>query len=140
LSNHSRCPERWRRCGHRHFLTTSTLQGSFAVGDFDLHSDVDFIIVIEEELSPSEVHGLQEAHERIYRLDIPWAQHLEGSYFPQNVLRDYGLLGPSTKFTTLSPHSSRFAFQVGLPTQFFTSSTVSSRSSLGRHYGIGLSN
>ena len=27
------------------------LQGSFAVGDFDLHSDVDFIMVIEEELS-----------------------------------------------------------------------------------------
>ena len=24
MSNHSRCPERWRRCGHRHFLTTST--------------------------------------------------------------------------------------------------------------------
>jgi predicted nucleotidyltransferase len=26
------------------------LQGSFAVGDFDRHSDVDFIIVIAEEL------------------------------------------------------------------------------------------
>jgi predicted nucleotidyltransferase len=32
------------------------LQGSFAVGDFDLHSDVDFIMVIEEELSHEEVH------------------------------------------------------------------------------------
>jgi hypothetical protein len=65
------------------------LQGSFAVGDFDLHSDVDFIIVIEKELSPEEVQGLQAVHERIYDLDIPWAQHLEGSYFPKEVLRDY---------------------------------------------------
>src|SRR5437762_7388276 len=65
------------------------LQGSFAVGDFDLHSDVDFIVVIAEELSPSEVHGLQGIHERIYSLDIPWAQHLEGSYFPEDVLRDH---------------------------------------------------
>ena len=34
------------------------LQGSFAVGDFDLHSDVDFIVVTEEELSHEQVHGL----------------------------------------------------------------------------------
>jgi Domain of unknown function (DUF4111) len=69
------------------------LQGSFAVGDFDLHSDVDFIMVTEEELSPAEVHGLQEVHERIYGLDIPWAQHLEGSYFPKEVLRDHARVG-----------------------------------------------
>ena len=69
------------------------LQGSFAVGDFDLHSDVDFIMVIEEELSHEEVHGLQAAHERIYCLNIPWAQHLEGSYFPKKVLRDHARLG-----------------------------------------------
>jgi hypothetical protein len=62
------------------------LQGSFAVGDFDLHSDVDFIMVTEEDLSEEEVHGLQGAHERIYCLDSPWAQHLEGSYFPREIL------------------------------------------------------
>jgi len=32
-----------------------TLSRTAAVGDFDLHSDVDFIIVMEEELSPLEV-------------------------------------------------------------------------------------
>lgn len=63
------------------------LQGSFAVGDFDLHSDCDFIMVIEEELSDDEVRALQEVHERIYCLDIPWAQHLEGSYFSKEVLK-----------------------------------------------------
>jgi aminoglycoside adenylyltransferase-like protein/nucleotidyltransferase-like protein len=65
------------------------LQGSFAVGDFDLHSDVDFIIVTEEELSQVEVQALQILHERIYCIDIPWAQHLEGSYFPREILRHY---------------------------------------------------
>ena len=69
------------------------LQGSFAVGDFDLHSDVDFIVVTEEELSEEQVQGLQEVHKRIYGLAFPWAQHLEGSYFPQHVLRDYAHSG-----------------------------------------------
>jgi hypothetical protein len=64
------------------------LQGSFAVGDFDRHSDVDFIIVIAEELLDNQVDALQVVHERIYCLDSPWAQHLEGSYFPKGVLRD----------------------------------------------------
>ncbi|GHO85713.1 hypothetical protein KSZ_37190 [Dictyobacter formicarum] len=62
------------------------------MGDFDLHSDVDFIVVTKEDLSPQEVDGLQQVHERIYYLDIPWAQHLEGSYFPQDVLRSHDRL------------------------------------------------
>lgn len=66
----------------------SYLQGSFAVGDFDVHSDVDFIIVAQEELSEEQVQAVQAMHERIYCLDIPWAQHLEGSYFPKEILRD----------------------------------------------------
>ncbi|MDQ3918127.1 MAG: DUF4111 domain-containing protein [Acidobacteriota bacterium] len=64
------------------------LQGSFAVGDFDLHSDVDFIIVTAEELSDKQLNALQVMHERVYSLESPWAQHLEGSYFPKKVLRD----------------------------------------------------
>ncbi len=64
------------------------LQGSFAVGDFDLHSDVDFIVVIAEKLNEKQVQTLQAVHDHIYRLESPWAHHLEGSYFPQAVLRD----------------------------------------------------
>ena len=63
------------------------LQGSFAVGDFDPHSDVDFIIVIQDDLSDHEVMALQAMHARLYALDNPWAQHVEGSYFPASVLR-----------------------------------------------------
>ncbi|MBI3241615.1 MAG: DUF4111 domain-containing protein [Chloroflexi bacterium] len=69
------------------------LQGSFAVGDFDRHSDVDFVIAVEQELSDDQVQALQIMHERIYNLDCGWAQHLEGSYFPKDVLRHYSQRG-----------------------------------------------
>jgi predicted nucleotidyltransferase len=74
-------------------FVAACLQGSFAVGDFDRHSDVDFIVAIEEELSDAHVHALQSMHERIYSLDCAWAQHLEGSYFPKGVLKDYSQRG-----------------------------------------------
>jgi len=41
------------------------LQGSFAVGDFDQHSDADFVIAIRNEFSADEVAELQRVHERI---------------------------------------------------------------------------
>jgi len=63
------------------------LQGSFALGDYDRHSDVDFIIVTESELTDNHVLQLQVMHAHIFDLDSFWAQHLEGSYFPKNVLR-----------------------------------------------------
>lgn len=63
------------------------LQGSFALGDFDLHSDVDFIIALAEQLTTDQVEHLQTMHGRIYDLAIPWAQHLEGSYIPEQILR-----------------------------------------------------
>ena len=63
------------------------LQGSFAVGHFDEHSDVDFIVAIRTELSDAQVTALDVLHDRIYRLDSSWANHLEGSYFPLDVLR-----------------------------------------------------
>jgi predicted nucleotidyltransferase len=69
------------------------LQGSFAVGDFDEHSDVDFIVVVEEDLTPGEVDALQLMHDQVYELDSEWAKHLEGSYFPRDVLRDYSKRG-----------------------------------------------
>jgi hypothetical protein len=65
------------------------LQGSFAVGDSDHHSDVDFIIAVRDELSDHHVATLQGIHNRVYGLDSEWARHLEGSYFPIAILRDY---------------------------------------------------
>lgn len=74
-------------------FVAACLQGSFAVGDFDRHSDVDFIIVIEQELSEDQVQALQAMHARIYQLNCGWAQHLEGSYFPKEILRHYAHRG-----------------------------------------------
>ena len=74
-------------------LIGAYLQGSFAVGDFDQNSDVDFIIAIADELSAAQVRELQVMHDRIYSLPCPWAQHLEGSYFPVDVLRSASKTG-----------------------------------------------
>jgi hypothetical protein len=50
---------------------------------------VDFVVAVERELSDDQVEALQVMHERIYNLECEWAQHLEGSYFPRDVLRHH---------------------------------------------------
>lgn len=74
-------------------LIGTYLQGSFAVGDFDEHSDVDFVMVIQEELKTDQVNALQGMHGKIFELASQWAHHLEGSYFPSNTLRQASLKG-----------------------------------------------
>jgi hypothetical protein len=64
------------------------LQGSFAIGDFDEHSDCDFVIVIDRELSSAQIQDLQSNHKRIFNMGPEWAKHLEGSYFPKTILRN----------------------------------------------------
>ncbi len=64
------------------------LQGSFALGDFDRHSDVDFVVVVEDHLSSRQVDALQAMHDQVYDLESEWSVHLEGSYVPREVLRD----------------------------------------------------
>lgn len=70
------------------------LQGSFALGDWDNFSDVDFIVAIEREITQAELDALQLMHARIYQLESRWAMHLEGSYFPREILR---CAGPARK-------------------------------------------
>ena len=69
------------------------LQGSFAVGDFDEHSDVDFVVAVEDEPNAAQVEALQVMHGCIFDLECEWARHLEGSYFPKQILRDCGRRG-----------------------------------------------
>lgn len=69
------------------------LQGSIAVGGFDQHSDVDFIVVTTNDLTTPQLNELQTAHRDIYGLDSEWAKHLEGSYFPAEMLRDHAKHG-----------------------------------------------
>lgn len=68
-------------------FSAAYLQGSFAVGDWDTHSDVDFLVAIEHEISEADLSALQAMHARIYALDSHWAKHLEGSYVPKQTLR-----------------------------------------------------
>ena len=56
------------------------LVGSLATGDFDLDSDVDFLILTNAELSDAEVRSLQTTHVDIHALGCYPAEHLEGSY------------------------------------------------------------
>lgn len=63
------------------------LQGSFAIGDWDNDSDVDFLIVTARDVSDAELSALQTMHARIYNLESQWAKHLEGSYFPRAILK-----------------------------------------------------
>ncbi len=69
------------------------LVGSLAVGDFDLDSDVDFLIVIEQDLTSAEVELLRELHLKIHGLGCYPAQHLEGSYLPRSVLGRNAVIG-----------------------------------------------
>jgi predicted nucleotidyltransferase len=69
------------------------LQGSFAVGDYDQHSDVDFVVAVERELPSRQVEALQGMHGQVYDLDSEWAKHLEGSYFPREILRRHDRRG-----------------------------------------------
>ncbi|THF87074.1 DUF4111 domain-containing protein [Deinococcus sp. KSM4-11] len=63
------------------------LQGSFALGDADGGSDVDFVVVVRSALTDAQERAVLALHRHLWSLESPWARHLEGSYFPQELLR-----------------------------------------------------
>jgi len=63
------------------------LQGSFALGDFDARSDLDFMVVTHADIPPDLVPGLQAMHDGLHALPSAWARRLEGSYAPKPILR-----------------------------------------------------
>lgn len=64
------------------------LQGSFGLGDWDNDSDVDFTVVISEDLTDSEVQALNANQSRIFAMGSHWAKHLEGSFWPLELLKN----------------------------------------------------
>ena len=68
-------------------LVGAYLQGSFAVGDFDEMSDVDFIVATRRDLTEAELPALRTMHAGLHDRPGHWSKHLEGSYAPQDVLR-----------------------------------------------------
>jgi len=69
------------------------LVGSLATGDFDLDSDVDFLVVTKTELSETKIKALQDIQVRIHDIDCYPAKHLEGSYISVSDLNDWSTVG-----------------------------------------------
>ena len=56
------------------------LQGSFAVGDAEMHSDCDFLIPTNGQITPQQEAALRALHDEIPTREGHWTKHLEGSY------------------------------------------------------------
>ncbi len=74
------------------------LVGSLASGDFDLDSDVDFLVVTNSELTEADMAPLQDIQIRIHAMDCYPARHLEGSYISLRDLNDAGCVGVKELF------------------------------------------
>jgi len=78
------------------------LFGSLANGDFDQHSDIDVLVVTNDEISTDVFSSLQAMHAHIANIDSVWAVQLEVSYIPQKALRRFD---PSNRI--VHPHMDR---------------------------------
>jgi hypothetical protein len=63
------------------------IQGSFALGDGDAYSDLDFFVVTHDEVDAAGESALNAMHGRLHDRPETWAQHIEGSYAPAAVIR-----------------------------------------------------
>lgn len=69
------------------------LQGSFAVGDADIHSDCDFLIPVHGPITAEQEAALRAMHDEIPTRGGHWTHHLEGSYPNKDELRTLDSLG-----------------------------------------------
>lgn len=69
------------------------LVGSIATGDFDLDSDIDFLVVTNTELTETNIKSLQEIQIKIHGIDCYPAKHLEGSYINIADLNNWHTVG-----------------------------------------------
>ena len=65
------------------------LDGSLTSNDFDEDSDIDFVVVTDEDISGDLFSELQGMHDRIAMIDSPFAVQLEGSYISRQGLRRF---------------------------------------------------
>jgi predicted nucleotidyltransferase len=80
------------------------LQGSFALGDGDQYSDVDFTVVTREDIAEADVARFNAMHEALHARPETWAQHLEGSYMPAAELRRLSKSRSDPRGATRSPN------------------------------------
>ena len=74
------------RASTKHFVGMYLI-GSLAVGDFDATSDVDFMVVTNDELSSDELAAVQATHSEYLARHDRWPTHLEYSFFPMAKLQ-----------------------------------------------------
>lgn len=74
------------------------LVGSLASGDFDLDSDVDFLVVMKTELAEEARGRLQAIHAAVHDMGCYPARHLEGSYISISDLNDRSGVGKKELF------------------------------------------
>jgi hypothetical protein len=79
-------------------LTGIYLVGSIATGDFDLDSDVDFLVVTNTGLTEANMRSLQDIQIKIHKMDCYPAKHLEGSYISLADLNDRSAVGEKKLF------------------------------------------
>jgi hypothetical protein len=65
------------------------LDGSLMSGDFDQDSDIDFVVVTDDDISGDLFLALPAMHEHLATIDSPFAVQLEGSYISQHGLRRF---------------------------------------------------
>lgn len=65
------------------------LQGSLAIGDFDLTSDVDFVVITKDDLNQNQVDAVQKVHTQTCLQDSKWVKHMEYSFFPLPLFRTH---------------------------------------------------
>jgi len=65
------------------------LDGSLTSNDFDEDSDIDFVVLTDEDISGDLFYELQGMHDRIAMIDSPFAVQLEGSYISRQGLRRF---------------------------------------------------
>lgn len=65
------------------------LYGSLTTGGFDRDSDVDYVVVTDEEVSDDQFAALEAMHTRIKTKDVWCVDQLEGSYIPLAGLNRY---------------------------------------------------
>ena len=63
------------------------LDGSLATGGFDADSDLDFVIITDEEVSASSFLCLQALHDGLAARNTHWATNLEGTYISRHAVR-----------------------------------------------------
>ena len=64
------------------------VSGSLALGDFAVErSDIDFVVMIDSDLTDDRFSSLQAMHARFNAGDSPWATEVEAAYIPRDALR-----------------------------------------------------